>query len=197
MYLTNINSSLLEPKRKNRWVLQFSNIDILDNVGEKLAFAAYSGARPSISYEETEMHRLNERFYVAGKPSWETLSFEFYDYIDSNSASKILWDWSNSIYNPLTGAMNSKKSYSSIVTLGLLNPAGGIVESWNLYYAWPQAVNWNDLDASSSDIVNVSLTLRFDFAIRGTTANDSAEDSGSGAIPDNSQNSSITNPNNI
>lgn len=171
LFLTSSQSSTLEPLRQNRWVLQFTSVPGIqgDNPAERLAFMAYSASRPSISFEQTEHQRLNERFYTAGKPEWSDLSVEFYDFIQGEqSVSHILYQWANQIYNPITGQMYFKTQYQTSATLAMLDPAGGIVQLWNMFYIWPSEVNFNELSADSSDIVSVSATFRYDYAIKGT-----------------------------
>ena len=176
--LSSAQSSRLEPLRQNRWVLQFTAVpgNVSGEGSERLAFAAHTASQPSISFEESEAHRLNERFYYAGKPTWETIEVSFYDYIQGqNSAGHILWEWATSVYNPVTGQMFFKSQYSTSATLAMLDPAGGVTRAWNLFYAWPQTVNWNDLDASSDELVDVALTLRFDYAVKATDINTSPD----------------------
>ena len=36
-----------------------------------------------------------------------------------------------------------------------------ILEKWTIFDAWPQAVNWNDLDYSSSEEATVEVTVRY------------------------------------
>ncbi len=168
--LTNKFSSLYEPMRKNRWIMTFTLPTDVAGYGEKLSFAAHTANRPQITFEETESHRQNERFYVAGKPTWNEITMNFYDFIDGEkSASHIMWLWSTMVYNPLNGAMGYKKNYSSVGTLALLDPVGTVAESWNLFFMWPREINWNELDSSSSDLAEVSVTFRYDYAIKGTT----------------------------
>lgn len=181
--LTNLMSHIYEPKRQNRWVLSITISDAVKNLasggdadlntmGEELAFAAHTASRPQITYDQTELHRQNERFYVAGKPTWNEIEMEFYDYITGDkSAASILWNWANAIYNPLTGAMGYKYAYSTTATLSLLGPDGEVVESWGLFYLWPANVNWNSLSSESSDVMNVSVTFRYDYAVMASEKN--------------------------
>lgn len=168
--LTNTMSNKYEPLRQNRWIMTFTSLpEVIEGDGaEELSFAAHTANRPQITFDETEYHRMNERFYTAGKPTWNTISMTFYDFIKGkNSASHIMWEWSNKIYNPVTGAMNYKMAYTTNSVLSLLDPAGNVAETWNLFYLWPQDINWNELDSSSSEIMNVNVTFRYDYAIKG------------------------------
>jgi len=175
LYLSSSQSSVLEPVRQNRWIMQFTNVpgNVSGDGPERLAFTAHTANQPELSLNAQETHRLNERFYQAGKPEWNELSMEFYDYIEGQrSAGHILWEWASSIYNPVTGQMFFKAQYTTSGTLALLDPAGGVIRVWNLFYIWPTTVNWGDsLDASSEDVVSVNVTFRYDYAVKGNDVN--------------------------
>lgn len=178
--LTNVLSNTYEPKRQNRWVMSFlapiaaTTAGVTTDTGghiDELAFAAHTANRPEITFDQTEFHRQNERFYVAGKPTWNELTMEFYDFVNGpKSASHTMWLWATSVYNPVTGAMGYKQDYTSTATLSLLDPLGAVAETWSLFYLWPASVTWNELNSESSDIVNVSVTFRYDYALMGTPA---------------------------
>ena len=166
--LTTSKSSTLEALKKNRFVMQFTAIPGGGDAGE-LAFAAHSASIPTITYAAIESQRLNERFYSAGKPTWTDLSCTFYDYINgTNSAGQILYDWSQSIYNPITGQMYYKSQYSTSATMAQLDPSGGIVRLWNVYYVWPTSVGWGDTLTYDDDTPSeCAVTFKYDYAIKG------------------------------
>jgi hypothetical protein len=176
LFLTSSQSSTLEPLRSNRFILQFTTVPgaTSSSPEERLAFMAHTASRPTITFEETEHHRLNEKFYTAGKPEWSNLTVEFYDFIQGESSvSHILWQWANQVYNPITGQMSFKTQYQTSASLAMLDPAGGVVQLWNLYYIFPTEVNWNELSSDSSEIMNVSATFRYDYAVKGVDYNSS------------------------
>jgi hypothetical protein len=49
-------------------------------------------------------------------------------------------------------------------TLEMYNGCGDVLETWVFENAWPQAVEFGDLDMSSSDVVTCDLTIRYDRA---------------------------------
>ena len=162
-------SSTVEPIKKNRWIYQFTSIP--GNDGDKvsdLAFAAHTATVPQVSYNAIESMRLNEKFTSAGKPTWNDLSATFYDYIDgAASAGQILYNWSQSIYNPITGQMFFKKQYSTSATLAQLDPAGAIVRLWNVFYIWPQSVGWGDALSYDDDAISeCNVTFKYDYALK-------------------------------
>ena len=165
--ISSSQSSTLEPLRKNRWVMSFTTIPGGENVSN-LTFCAHTCARPSIAYAATEIQRLNERFYHAGKPTWTEMPMSFYDYIQgAGGVSEILWNWNQKVYSPVTGAMGFKIEYSTSGTLAMLDPAGGVVQIWNLFYIWPMNIAWNDLSADDEGPAEVNVTFRYDYAIKG------------------------------
>ena len=171
--LSSSQSSTLEPLKKNRWVLQFTSVPgNSSDAAAKLAFCAHTCARPTITYAQTEIQRLNERFYTAGKPTWSEMSMSFYDYIDGpTSVSDILWNWNQKIYSPITGAMGFKVEYAASGTLAMLDPSGGVVQIWNLFYVWPATLAYNDLSADDETPVEVNATFRYDYAVKGIDVN--------------------------
>jgi len=172
--LSSSQSSILEPLRKHRWVFQFTSIPgaATADAAVQLAFAAHTSQRPTQTYNVTELQRLNERFYLAGKITWSELPASFYDYINGpSSASQILWNWSNMVYNPVTGQMGFKKQYATSGTLAMLDPQGGIAQVWNLFYIWPFTVNWGELSSEDDGLAEVQVTFRYDYAVKGSDVN--------------------------
>jgi hypothetical protein len=165
--LSSSEQSFREPKRKNRWILKFDSVPNANNeASENLAIDIYSTNRPSISYEPIEMHRLNEKFYFASKPTWESLNCQFYDYDRGRrSASQILYSWSTSIYNPLTGGQGYAVVYKTSATLAMLGPDGKIIEVWDIFGAFPESVNWQDLSYDGTDAQQIEATIRYDYAV--------------------------------
>lgn len=172
LVLSSSQSSVLEPIRKNRWVVQFKSIP---GGGDRdsLAFVAHTTNAPTLTYGQTEYGRINEKFYNAGKPTWNELSIGFYDFIQgSNSAASIIDNWSRSIYNPITGQMFFKKQYSTSATLAQLDPAGGVIRTWNYFYIWPATINYGDgLSSEDDGLVDIAVTFRYDLAVKGVDVN--------------------------
>jgi hypothetical protein len=121
-------------------------------------------SRPSGNIVEAEMDHNQETVYFAGKSKWEALKMTFYDLQDPSS-SKALWDWFNKIVD-YDGSMNvaPPNEYKSDAVLKMVDGQNASKEIWQLFGAWPQAMNWQDLDYTSSDLLTVEVTMRFDRA---------------------------------
>lgn len=155
-----------EAKRKNRWQLSFLDVPSKlfnddPTVKRNMELALLSASRPSWNLEEVELHRLNEKFYVPGKATYEPITVTYQDFIESR-ISEVLFEWSRTVYNPMTGAMGYKRAIGVKAFLTMLDPLGIPVEIWTLLGAWPQSINFQDLDMSSSEQANVEVTVRYD-----------------------------------
>lgn len=147
-------SNTYEPKRKFRWILQIDGID---------GYVLKTGARPQITAEESVVDYINTKRYLSGKLAWNPIQVTMNDPIAPSAAQKIM-DWVRLNYEMQTGRMGYASFYKKDITLKLLDPQGTVVELWDLTGAWPQDVNWGDLDYASSDLVEISFALRFDNA---------------------------------
>lgn len=147
-----------EPKKKNRFIFRFPT-----PLGIQEWFVA-SGARPSVTIEEVEIQFLNTSTYVAGRFNWETIDITFRDPIGP-SATQALMEWVRLHAESVTGRMGYAAGYKKDIELELLDPTGVVIEKWILQGTFLTNVNFNDLDYSSSDIVDINATLRFDRAI--------------------------------
>lgn len=143
-----------EPKRKFRWILEIDGID---------GFTAQTAARPAKEHEATEIHYMNQRRYVAGKYTWQPLEITLYDPIAPSAQQKVM-QWLRLVHEDLTGRMGYAEMYKRNFSLKMLSPVGNVVEKWNIIGAWPMSVNPGDLDYSSSELVTISISIRYDEA---------------------------------
>ena len=75
------------------------------------------------------------------------------------------------VYNPITGQQGFKTQYATSATLAMLDPLGGVVQVWNLFYVWPSDINYNDLSSEDDGLCEVNVTFKYDYAIKGTDVN--------------------------
>lgn len=149
----------LEPKRKNRWVIQF--------VDTELGFSEWmvqSSSRPSVSVNAVEIPYMNTSTFVAGRSVWETLDISFIDAIGPSTAQKVM-NWVRQCVEHGTGRMGYATNYKKELILKMLDPAGVPVEKWTIYGAFVTSANFGDLDMGTDDLADLSITLQFDKAI--------------------------------
>lgn len=150
-------------KRKFRWTFSLQTpCGIIPETIVKVA------NRPSLTIEETEINYLHGKMWIPGKASWETLTVTYYDVVNAGAGGDVsnLYNWLGTVYNfndqKGNVTMSSvKNGYAGTALLTLYDGCGKEMERWNLQHVWPQSINFGDLDYSSSEELNIELTLRY------------------------------------
>ena len=144
-----------EPKLKNRFVMSIDGIP---------AYLIKTAARPSITFEEVELNHMNVKRFVKGKGTWDTIEITLYDPVVPSAAQAVM-EWVRLSHESVTGRDGYSDFYKKDVDFQVLGPVGDVVEQWKLKGTWIVSANFNDLDFSSSDPADISVTLRYDYAI--------------------------------
>ena len=147
-----------EPLRKNRFILRFP-----DELGIQEWWVSTT-SRPKYTSDEVEIPFLNTSTYVIGRFRWDSISVTFRDPIGP-SATQALMEWVRLHSESVTGRQGYAAGYKKDVELEMLDPTGVVIEKWILQGTMVTSANFGDLDYSSSDIADISATLRFDRAI--------------------------------
>ena len=160
-------------KRKFRWMFGVISQNVFGEPAEGVrALPPTKGSRPSLEFKDIEVQHVTEDIYLPGKPSWKPINITLYDMYDKNCwPSNPVWDWIKQCYDPETGEFfaildNKVNGYGfkKDCWLKLFSGCGDVMESWVFENAYPSQVNWGDLDMSSSEVLTIELTLRYDRA---------------------------------
>jgi hypothetical protein len=156
-------------KRKFRWTMRIEYCQ--DEFDEPLVVAedfVKIGARPQVDIEEQEINYLHGKMWIPGKATWQTMTVTYYDVAgDATSVStNSLFGWIASVYDficdPSNLYMGSRLTdYEGNAFLYLYDGCGNPIEGWHLQHAWPQSINFGELDMSSSEECTVEITLRY------------------------------------
>lgn len=153
-------------KRKFRWLFFVDGI-IGDGVN---VLPPSKAARPALAFKSASFEHLNETISYPVKPDWKPINLILFD---TKCNMNPIWDnWIVPMYNPRIKSKysypinekNAKFSFKKDARLELYDGCGTIMETWIFESAYPEDVNFDELDMSSNDIVNITLTLRYDRA---------------------------------
>ena len=147
-----------EPKKKNRWLIRFPS-----DLGIQEWWLA-SASRPSITQGEVEIPFLNTSTWVIGRFTWESISVTFRDPIGP-SATQAIMEWVRLHSESITGRQGYAAGYKKDIELEMLDPTGVVVQKWILQGTQLNDADFGSLDYSSSDLADITCTLRFDRAI--------------------------------
>ena len=144
-----------EPKLKNRFIMQIDGIN---------AFLIKTMNRPSIESDEVILEHMNTTRYVKGKSRWQPLDVTLYDPVVPSAAQAVM-EWVRLSHESVTGRDGYSDFYKKDVTFNLLGPVGDVVEEWKLKGCYIQTAAFGDLDFATSDPAEITLTLKYDYAI--------------------------------
>ena len=165
--------STLEPKRKHRWLMTIQGIP---------AFVIKVTKKPGITINKVTHEYYGHSFYYPGKTNWEPIDVTLVDPVDPDVSDRVL----NTILlrsgyqtpdnkkgdQPFTmSKAESVKALGYQVTLQQMGPGavlkadpGGPIESWTLHNPWIQKVTFGDLSYTDDGMVEIVLTISYDFA---------------------------------
>jgi|TARA_A100001391_G_scaffold120371_1_gene81946 hypothetical protein len=144
-----------EPKTKNRFIMYIEGIP---------AYLIRAVARPQITFEEIVLDHINVKRYVKGKGEWQPLQITLYDPIVPSGAQAVM-EWVRLHKESVTGRDGYSDFYKKDVTFNVLGPVGDKVEEWTLKGSYIADANFGEMDWSSNEPTDITLTLRYDYAI--------------------------------
>jgi len=144
-----------EPKLKNRFIMQVDGIN---------AYLIKAMARPTIESDEVVLEHMNVTRYVKGKSRWQPIDITLYDPVVPSAAQQVM-EWVRLSHESVTGRDGYADFYKKDVTFNLLGPVGDVVEEWELKGTYIQSANFGDLAFESSEAAEITLTLKYDYAI--------------------------------
>ena len=143
----------LEPKRQNRFVLEFpAGLDIE-------SWQVQTAGKPKMTINKVEMPYMNTTDYVAGKYAWDALTITFIDCITPSSSQSIM-EWVRQHAESATGRMGYATQYKKELILKSLDPAGNEVDKWVLEGCMIESVDFGDNDYGADDLSMVTITVQ-------------------------------------
>lgn len=152
---TEVMFTSFEPKMSNRFIMYIEGIP---------AYLVKATSRPEITNGKVTIDHINVRRYVKGRSEWSDITVSLYDAVVP-SAAQAAMEWVRLHHESVTGRDGYSDFYKKDITFNSLGPVGDKVEEWTLKGAFITDANFNELDYASSDVVDISLTLRYDYAI--------------------------------
>lgn len=141
--------------RKDLWSIEFP-IDM--NIPETLQVSA---SRPKINNPRKEVQYKNLVTYYKGKTDQDELNVVFRDAIGPAIYQKLL-QWQRQHTDYATGKGGYAATYKKTLILNMEDPAGGVIQRFRYFGCFITSIDGGDLDMTSDDIANISLTISWD-----------------------------------
>ena len=155
------SSSTLEPLRKFRFQIQFGN-DIM--------WWAKSVTQPSPDVSMSEYQLINHKIKYPGIVTWNDIDITM---VEPNKDSKVGFGLFNRLKGsgyytgPTNGATDGlKKNVFSgeDILITKIDADGELVETWKLINPFIKAIKYGDLDYSSDELLEITITVAYDSA---------------------------------
>ena len=164
------NQGLLMPKLQYRFRLILENFGV-STPRTELTKQVIDVTRPSLTFDETILDVYNSRVYLAGKHTWEPITVTLRDDVN-NSVSKLCGEQIQKQFDFFEqSSASSGTDYKFTGRIEMLDGGNGanavtVLETWELYGAYVQNINYNTMAYATSDPATITLSVRYDNAIQ-------------------------------
>jgi hypothetical protein len=167
------SQGLLMPKLQYRFRVVLENFGVSTPRSE-LTKQVIDVTRPNLTFENTTLDVYNSRVYIAGKHTWEPITLNLRDDVN-NSVSKLCGEQIQKQFDFFEQASAASGiDYKFTTRIEMLDggngaTAPGILETFELYGSYVEAVNYNTLAYNTSEPATITLNIRYDNAIQTPT----------------------------
>ena len=144
-----------EPKVSNHFLMSIEGVP---------SFIIKAVGRPNISFGDIVIDHINVKRKLKGKAEWADITLTLYDPIVPSGAQAVV-EWIRLSHESVTGRDGYADFYKKDVTIDVLGPLGDKVEQWVLKGSFISSANFGTLDWATDGIVNIEVTLKYDYAI--------------------------------
>ena len=144
-----------EPKLQNRFIMYIDGIP---------AFLVKKISRPNIQFGEVTLDHINVKRKIKGKADWQNVTATLYDPVTPSGAQAVM-EWVRLSHESVTGRDGYSDFYKKDIRFNALGPVGDVVEEWILKGAYASQANFGEMDWATDTPVEISLTIRMDYAI--------------------------------
>jgi hypothetical protein len=168
-----------EPKRAHRWVVTFPAAGV--NL-QQISYALKKVDKPKAKVGEITHKYLNHSFYYPGRLEWEAVNMTFAS-VTQVDANQLVNDVllaagygvpQNAGITPEQRATIGKNKFAGAlgrkIYIQQVDADGEKIEEWELNNPFFTSVQFGALDYSSEEIVEISCTVRYDWAKLNTPA---------------------------
>ena len=164
------NQGLLMPKLQYRFRLILENFGV-STPRTELTKQVIDVTRPSLTFDETILDVYNSRVYLAGKHTWDPLTINLRDDVN-NSVTRLCGEQIQKQFDFFEqSSASSGTDYKFTGRIEMLDGGNGanavtVLETWELYGAYVQNINYNTMAYNTSEPATITLSIRYDNAIQ-------------------------------
>lgn len=164
---------LLMPKLPFRFRVIFEGFGVSIGQRVELTKQVVSFARPTVTFGDIDIHVYNSLVRLAGKPTWGDIQVVLRDDAAGN-VTKVIGEQIQKQFDFMEqSSAASGGQYKFITRCEMLDGGNGdgangpqVLETWELYGCYISSAAYGDLNYSTNEAVQITLTLKFDNAVQ-------------------------------
>ena len=161
---------LLMPKLKFRFRVTFLNFGVSQPTTE-LTKQVIDFKRPTVTFDPIEIPVYNSKVYLAGKPTWETVTCTLRDDAGGEVAKRVGEQLQKQFDFMEQSSAASGLDYKFQTNFEVLDGGNGkdtptVLETWEISGCYLSEVNYGDMNYGTSEAVTIAMTIRFDNAVQ-------------------------------
>lgn len=161
---------LLMPKLKFRFRVTFLNFGVSQPTTE-LTKQVIDFKRPSVTFDPIEIPVYNSKVYLAGKPTWETVTCTLRDDAGGEVAKRVGEQLQKQFDFMEQSSAASGIDYKFQTNFEVLDGGNGkdtptVLETWEMYGCFLTSTDYGDANYGTNDPMTIALTIRYDNAIQ-------------------------------
>lgn len=158
------NNLTLMPKLQNRFRVLFN----FSNNTSVVTGNVKSIVRPTLSFDEVTVDVYNSRIKMPGKHIWNDIEIVLRDDVSSEAIKSLENQVNRQIDMATQSAQRAASAFKFTTYIDTLDGTNGqepfVLDRWELVGSYIQSINYGNNDYSSSDTVDITVTLRYDSA---------------------------------
>jgi len=164
------NQGLLMPKLQYRFRVSLENFGV-SSPSTELTKQVMDVTRPSVAFDQMTVDIYNSRVYLAGKHTWEPITLNLREDV-SNNVQKMVGEQLQKQFDFFEqSSAASGADYKFVTRIEILDGGNGantasVLETFELYGCYLESTNYNALNYATSEVVTVTLNIRYDNAIQ-------------------------------
>ena len=161
---------LLMPKLQYRFRVSFENFGV-STPRTELTKQVVDFKRPSVSFGEIVIEAYNSKVKLIGKPDWADVTCTLRDDAGGNVSRLVGEQLQKQFDFAEQASASSGIDYKFVTRLEMLDGGNGasapnVLETWELYGCFLNAVDYQTVAYATNDPVTISITIKYDNAVQ-------------------------------
>ena len=153
--MSRLSPSNYNPHLAFRFRVQFSSLNNIQFYGKSTTLPSFDNSPITLDYGNTQM-------FVKGKTKWNEIDMVLYAY--ERMTINELWGYLNDLHHDVNEARDEyPDTYKKDILIQLLGPTDNLVGTFTLIGAFLSKLNFGQMDWSSEDVVQPSISIRYDY----------------------------------